>query len=190
MERTLLLNTTYEPLQVVSWRRAVKMLFQEKVELVEAYERKVRSVTLAVAVPSVIRLLHYVKVRPFHSQVRFNRPNLYGRDKYRCQYCGERLPAAELTYDHVIPVARGGRKSWENIVTCCVPCNRKKGDRTPEEVGFHLRKKPRAPIGFPAKVRLLVAQVQAPECWKSYIFWEDSGGARVRSKSRLGQLYP
>jgi 5-methylcytosine-specific restriction endonuclease McrA len=73
----------------------------------------------------------------------------------------------------VIPVARGGTKNWENIVTSCIPCNRLKGNRTPEEAGFRLRRKPTAPLGFPAKVKLLLWRVNAPSSWRSYIFWDD-----------------
>lgn len=170
MEQTLLLNATYEPLQVVSWKRAIRMLFQQKVEVVENYAREIHSVTLTLKVPSVIRLLHYVRVRRYHSHVKFSRTNLFARDKFRCQYCGERFPPSDLTYDHVLPVASGGRKSWENIVTSCIPCNRRKGDRTPEEARMILLKKPNAPTSFPAKAMLLLNRIQAPDCWKAYIF--------------------
>jgi 5-methylcytosine-specific restriction endonuclease McrA len=77
---------------------------------------------------------------------------------------------AKLTYDHVVPVARGGQTSWENIVTSCLACNRRKGNRTPEEAGLRLLKRPLAPLGFPAKVQLVLARVQAPDAWKQYIF--------------------
>jgi len=171
MDQTLLLNATYEPLQVVPWRRAIKMLFQEKVEVVEVYDRSVRSISLSIRMPSVIRLLHYVKVRREHAKVRFSRHNLLIRDRYRCQYCGRQLRAAHLTYDHVIPVARGGGKNWENIVTSCVNCNRLKGNRTPEEAGLRLLKRPSAPMGFPTKIHFLLSRSRAPDCWKAYIFW-------------------
>lgn len=171
MHQTLLLNATYEPLQVVSWKRAVRMLFQDKVEVVEVYEHRIHSVSLTIHVPAVIRLVHYVKVRRAHARVKFSRTNLFARDRYRCQYCGSKYPARELTYDHVVPVARGGRKSWENIVTCCVDCNRRKGNRTPIEAGLKLLKQPRAPIGFPSKVQFLLSKTTAPEPWKTYIFW-------------------
>lgn len=170
MEHTLLLNTTYEPLQVVSWKRAIRMMFQEKVEVVEHYNREIRSVTLSLKVPSVVRLLHFVRVRHYHPQVKFSRNNLFARDKYRCQYCGRRHTAAELTYDHVFPVARGGRKNWQNIVTSCITCNRHKGNRTPEEAGMALLRRPTAPHSFPARAQLLFSRIPAPDCWKVYIF--------------------
>lgn len=170
MEQILVLNFTYEPLQVISWKRAVRMLFQEKVEVLEEYEREIRSVYLSLRIPSVLRLLRYVKVKRHHNQVKFTRTNIYSRDEYSCQYCGHKFPASHLTYDHVVPVARGGNKSWENIVTSCVRCNRKKGNRTPEEAGLKLLKRPKAPYGFPHRVHFLLWESKAPESWKNYIF--------------------
>ena len=174
MEQILVLNSTYEPLQVISWKRAVRMLFQEKVEVLEEYEREIRSVYLSLRIPSVLRLLRYVKVKRHHNQVKFTRTNIYSRDGYSCQYCNHKLPASHLTYDHVVPVARGGKKSWENIVTSCVKCNRKKGNRTPEEAGLKLLKRPKAPYGFPHRVNYLLWESRAPESWKDYIFWNHS----------------
>ncbi len=171
MEQILVLNSTYEPLQVISWQRAVRMLFQEKVEVVEEYDREIRSVSLSIRLPSVLRLLRYVRVKRHHNQVRFTRANIYARDHHRCQYCGQRSPTSQLTYDHVIPVARGGNKSWENIVACCIKCNRKKGNRTPEEAGLKPLRAPKAPYGFPHRINFLLWESKAPDSWKSYIFW-------------------
>ncbi len=172
MDRTLLLNATYEPLQVVSWQRAIRMLFQEKAEVVESYSREIHSVRFAMRVPSVILLVQYVQVHRLHHQIKFSRANLFARDQYRCQYCGRRTPESLLTYDHVLPVARGGRKTWENIVTACVPCNHRKGNRTPEEAGMTLLRRPLAPNSFPIRIQLLFQRVQTPDSWKSYIFCE------------------
>lgn len=172
MDRTLLLNATYEPLQIVSWQRAVRMLFQEKVEVVENYQRDIRSVTVCFPAPAVVRLRHFVKVKQHHRRAKFSRSNLFARDKHSCQYCGQQLPVSELTYDHVLPVSKGGQTDWTNVVTACGVCNRSKGNRTPEEAGLILLKKPSAPVGFPARVRLSVSRMKAPDSWKSYIFWE------------------
>src|SRR5262249_24426894 len=84
--------------------------------------------------------------------VPFSRANIYARDDHRCQYCGDGFPTSELTFDHVVPVAQGGRKDWENIVTCCVTCNRKKGGRTPAEAGMHRLRMPKRPESAPAIV--------------------------------------
>lgn len=170
MRRILILNTTYEPLVIVSWKRAIRMLFQDKVEVLAEYDLLVRSVSLEIKLPSVVRLRQYVKNHRCHYQVKFTRSNLYARDGHRCQYCGSRGGAHELTYDHVIPVSQGGPKSWENIVTCCIPCNRAKADRTPEQAGLRLLKRPKAPIGFPQKAQLVLSRTQAPESWRAYIF--------------------
>jgi 5-methylcytosine-specific restriction endonuclease McrA len=168
----LILNATYEPIQIVSWKRAIRMLFQEKVEVVAEYEdRVIRSISVTIRVPSVLRLLQYVNVKHYHHQVKFTRANIYARDQHRCQYCGRRFQPIDLTYDHVIPVARGGRKTWENIVTCCRECNRKKGDHLPEEVGLRLLRAPKAPSGFPHKMHFLLSRTKPPDSWKSYIFW-------------------
>ncbi len=171
MNSTLVLNATYEPIQIVSWRRAVRMLFQDKVEVVAEYNREIRSVSLTIKLPSVLRLIHYVRVRPHHSRIRFSRANIYARDNHTCQYCTRRFATTQLTYDHVIPVARGGPKTWENIVTCCVPCNRRKGNRTPAEAGLSLSKNPKAPNGFHHKIRLQLQQRMPPESWKDFMFW-------------------
>lgn len=171
MNCTLVLNATYEPIQIVPWRRAVRMLFQEKVEVVAEYETVICSVSLSMRLPSVLRLLHYVQVKHYHHPVKFNRANIYTRDQHHCQYCGKRFHPPDLTYDHVIPVARGGRKSWENIVTCCRECNRRKANRTPEEAGLRLLRAPKAPTGFPNKLGFQLAHASTPDSWKTYIFW-------------------
>ena len=89
--------------------------------------------SFSIKLPSVIRLLRYIKIKRRFDYVPFSRANIYARDNHSCQYCGEAFPTSELTFDHVVPVAQGGRKDWENIVTCCVTCNRRKGGRTPAE---------------------------------------------------------
>jgi len=170
MEQTLLLNATYEPLQIVSWKRAIRMLFQDKVEVLEEYKNEIRSVSLAIRVPSVIRLLHYVKMHRNHRTVKLSRTNLFTRDNFRCQYCGIKLSSSELTYDHLIPVSRGGKKNWDNIVTCCVPCNRIKSNRTPKESGLRLLRNPKTPSGFPIRLQFLMAKIKTPESWLDYTF--------------------
>ena len=150
MEQTLLLNATYEPLRVVHWQKAITLWCQGKVEIVAVYDREVRSVSFSIKLPSVIRLLRRIRIRRTVEYVPFSRANIYARDDYVCQYCGEAMPTSELTFDHVVPVAQGGRKDWENIVTCCISCNRRKGGRTPEEAGMHLVRVPKRPVSTPA----------------------------------------
>jgi 5-methylcytosine-specific restriction endonuclease McrA len=102
--------------------------------------------------------------------VPFSRANIYARDDYSCQYCGQTLPATELTFDHVLPVAQGGRKDWENIVTCCVSCNRRKGGRTPFEAGMRLVRPASRPHSAPA-IRITIGLRNAPDSWRDYLYW-------------------
>jgi 5-methylcytosine-specific restriction endonuclease McrA len=171
MEQTLLLNATYEPLKVVHWQKAITLWCQGKVEVISVYnDREIRSVSFSFKLPSVIRLLRYIKIKRNINYVPFSRANIYARDDHSCQYCGKVQPTAELTFDHVVPVAQGGRKDWENIVTCCVACNRKKGGRTPAEAGMHLTRTPRRPDKAPA-IRITVGMKNAPEGWRDYFYW-------------------
>jgi 5-methylcytosine-specific restriction endonuclease McrA len=170
MEQTLLLNATYEPLKVVHWKKAVTLWCQGKVEVISVYDREVRSVSISFKLPSVIRLLRYIRIKRRFDYVPFSRANIYARDRHRCQYCGHMAPLSELTFDHVIPVAQEGRKDWENIVTCCINCNRRKGGRTPEEAGMHLIAMPRRPESVPA-VRITIGVRNAPESWRDYLYW-------------------
>lgn len=170
MEHTLLLNATYEPLKVVDWRRAIRLWCQGKVEVLSVYDREVRSVSLTVKLPSVIRLLHYITIKHHFNLVPFSRANIYARDDHACQYCGRGFPPGELTFDHVIPVRYGGRKDWENIVTSCVTCNRRKGGRTPAEAGMRVIRPPRRPVR-PATVRIAVGLRDTPASWRDYLYW-------------------
>lgn len=170
MDRTLLLNATYEPLRVVSWQRAIILLVKGKVEVLAAHDRAIRSVSVTLQLPSVLRLNHRVRVtRRFH-HVPFSRTNIYLRDKNCCQYCARRLPSSELTLDHVIPVSQGGRKDWENIATCCFECNRRKGGKTPEQAGLRIIRSPKKPTFLPA-LRINLGLSDVPESWRNYLYW-------------------
>ncbi len=169
MESTLLLNSSFEPLRVISWQRAITLLFAGKVEVIEEHSREIRSVTFSVKLPSVLRLLRYVKVKKSR-MIKFSRANIYARDRHRCQYCGGARRGDELTFDHVIPVSRGGGKSWDNIVTACIACNRRKGGRTPEEAGMRLIKRPVEPEWVPSLNLNLVFR-NAPDSWRDYLYW-------------------
>lgn len=164
LEPALLLNASYEPLRVVSWRRAVVLSFIDKVEVIDVYPRQVRSVSTSLSLPAVLRLLHRAPLRV--REVPFSRPNVYARDALTCQYCGDRLAPHLLSYDHVIPRTRGGRTDWSNVVTCCIPCNRSKGDRTPEEAGMALARRPHRPSQL-FLTSLGRARIPAP--WHPYL---------------------
>jgi len=171
MEQTLLLNATYEPLKVVHWQKAVTLWCQGKVEVISTYDhREVRSVSFSFKLPSVIRLLRYIKIKRQIDYVPFSRANIYARDDHTCQYCGRAFATSDLTFDHVVPVAQGGRKDWENIVTCCIPCNRRKGGRTPEQARMHLIRVPKRPDKAPA-IRITIGLRNAPENWRDYFYW-------------------
>ena len=174
MEHTLLLNATYEPLRVVPWRKAITLWSQGKVEIVAVYDREIRSVSFSIKLPSVIRLLRRIRVRRRTDYVPFSRANIYARDHYKCQYCGVHFSAADLTFDHVVPVALGGRKDWENIVTCCITCNRRKGGRTPEQAGMHLIRHPRRPEKLCSLNRTRAAVMVSA----SSLRWPRGGAAR------------
>ena len=172
MEQALLLNATYEPLKVVNWQKAITLWCQGKVEVIAHHEREIRSVSVSFKLPSVIRLLRFVKIRRRFDYVPFSRANIYARDHHTCQYCRKAFGTPELTFDHVVPVAHGGRKDWENIVTCCVSCNRKKGGRTPAEAGMRLLRAPKRPDSTPATaIRITFSVNNAPESWRDYLYW-------------------
>jgi 5-methylcytosine-specific restriction endonuclease McrA len=170
MEQTLLLNATYEPLKIVHWKKAITLWCQGKVEVISVYDREVRSVSITFKLPSVIRLLRHIKIKRRFDHVPFSRANIYARDNHTCQYCGDPFQTADLTFDHIVPVAQGGRKDWGNIVTCCISCNRQKGGRTPAEAGMQLIRMPRRPEKAPA-IRITIGLRDAPESWRDYLYW-------------------
>jgi len=168
MNQVLLLNLTYEPLRVISWRRAIRLLTLGKVEVLEESDAEVRSMTFVIRLPSVVRLLRLVRRGP--RPVRFSRQNIYVRDGFRCQYCGRRPPVEDLTYDHLLPRAQGGRTDWENIVTACVECNARKGGRTPDQARMRPLRPPLRPAWLPA-VQITVSWRNAPDAWRDYLYW-------------------
>ena len=165
---TLLLTQSYEPLKLISWQRALTLMTLGKVEVLEEYDRNVCTVSVIFKVPAVVRLLR--AFRRHKKPVKFSRVNIYARDKYRCQYCGKKTSISELTYDHVVPRAQGGRTTWTNIVTCCYECNRRKGNRTPEQASMRLRTRPVQPRWIPA-VAIRISTRSVPEAWRDYLYW-------------------
>ena len=143
--RTLVLNSGFEPMQLISWQRAICLILAEKAEMVSGYGQKIRTVTKEFTLPSVIRLKRYVHVYNRIKTVRCSRKNILARDHHTCQYCRIKVNGYEATIDHIIPRSKGGASTWENLVTACKKCNIKKGSKTPEQVGLKLRKEPRKP---------------------------------------------
>ena len=167
-EQTLVLSQGFEPVKVIPWQRAITLLFLNKVQVVEEYDRDVKCTSFVIKIPAVVRLLH--KFRRHRKPVKFSRVNIYGRDDYTCQYCGEEKTIDELTYDHVIPRSRGGRTEWTNIVSACGDCNNRKSNRTPQEAGMKLRKQPVQPTTLPAMV-ITVSRSSVPDAWRDYLYW-------------------
>ena len=159
----LVLNATYEPLNVTNVWRACSLMLSHKAEVIEAHpERTIRSPSTTLPYPLVIRLVAYVR-RPRLTARRITRRALFARDDNCCQYCGSGL---RLTLDHVIPRSRGGASSWDNVVTACVTCNLKKGDRLLHEMGMPLARQPRAP--HPDLFLTLGART-IPSVWRPYL---------------------
>jgi 5-methylcytosine-specific restriction endonuclease McrA len=161
MSQALVLNATYEPLCVVSTRRALVLLLDEKAELLHPAGGMFRSERAVFSEPSVVRLWHYVKV-PYSARVALNRRAVFARDGHRCQYCG----ASAENIDHVIPRSRGGPHAWDNVVAACRPCNSHKRDRLLEETGLKLRRKPVVPR---ERTWILVAGGGVRPDWEPYL---------------------
>ena len=159
----LVLNADYQALSVCGVERAVGLVFLDKAEVVEARaDRKLRSTRASYPWPSVVRLRRYVRV-PYR-KVLLTRRNVLRRDGHRCVYCGA---GERLTLDHVLPKSRGGPDTWENLVAACTPCNNRKSNRTPEEAGMPLRKRPFRPSHV-MYMRDLIGTGE--EAWKPYLF--------------------
>jgi 5-methylcytosine-specific restriction endonuclease McrA len=144
--RTLVLNSGYEPMQLISWERALCLILSSRAEMIASYNgHAVRTISTSFPMPSVVRLTRYVRLVRRFGIIKCNRRNVMIRDRYECQYCGIRCTVASVTIDHILPVSRGGKTTWDNVVACCSNCNRRKGSRTPMEAGLALRSKPRRP---------------------------------------------
>lgn len=160
--RTLVLNAGYEPLAVVSFKRALLLVLNSKATIIASdAEHPVLSASGLFERPSVIILTRYVRI-PSGRRVPVNRRGVLRRDNQRCCYCGH----AATTIDHVLPKSRGGSDSWENLVACCLRCNNMKSDHTPAEMGWHMGFKPRMPRHTPWVVR--GAESAQPQ-WDEYL---------------------
>jgi 5-methylcytosine-specific restriction endonuclease McrA len=163
LQQVLVLNASYEPLNVCSVRRAHVLVWKGKAEILESLPKGLRSATDTYVWPHVIRLVQYVRV-PRAIQRKISRRALFARDGWRCAYCG--TASSRLTLDHVVPRSKGGESIWENVVAACAPCNHRKGDRTVEEARMELRVRPRppAPVLF-----IHLAAPSVPDRWQQYL---------------------
>jgi 5-methylcytosine-specific restriction endonuclease McrA len=161
--RVLILNQNYEPLSICSARKAVVLQVLGKVEVIESSDRMVHTVSQRYILPSIVRMSRLIHVP--RKRILLSRNNIIKRDNHRCQYCG--TDKSPFTVDHVIPRDRGGLDTWENLVCACSLCNGRKRNRTPQEAGMQLLRKPRKP-GYLFFIQTLVRIPD--ERWKPYLF--------------------
>jgi 5-methylcytosine-specific restriction endonuclease McrA len=145
--RVLTLGPNYEPVGTISWKKAVALLFLNKVTTLEEYDEEIRSINFSMKIPSVV-VLKSGKHRKINS-IRFSRKNIWLRDEGQCQYCSKNVSANLFTIDHVHPKAAGGKTTWENVVVSCYDCNQKKGEKQLKDCGLKLKKVPRKPASLP-----------------------------------------
>ena len=168
----LVLNQNYQPHLICTARRAICLIYLGKAEVIENYREFVHSPSIALPLPSVVKLAKFVRVRG--NNIILSRKNILKRDQHRCQYCGRR--SVPMTVDHVLPKERGGRDTWENLVCCCHPCNRKKGNRTPAEAQMPLLGRPRKPNRI-HYIRQFIKKEQ--QAWRPYLYMEPSEDRKV-----------
>jgi 5-methylcytosine-specific restriction endonuclease McrA len=160
-----LLNVWYFPLRVLTWQDAVKMIYEGTVDVLAEYDEVIRSPSTSWMMPAVVRLRRNVNRR--QQGVKFSRMNVYQRDRFTCQYCGQRFGWGELTYDHLWPRSRGGRTEFSNIVTACKPCNARKGHRTCDEAGMFPLYPPRQPAALPLAPPIVDGR--SPDEWEPFL---------------------
>jgi len=163
VQQVLVLNASYEPLNVCSVRRATVLVFKGKAEIIESLETPLATSTSTYPWPHVIRLVNYVRV-PRAIKRKISRRALFARDGWKCVYCG--TASGRLTLDHVVPRSKGGDSVWENVVTSCAPCNLRKGNKHPEEIGMKLHVQPKAP---PPQLFIQLAAPKVPARWRPYL---------------------
>jgi len=164
----LVLNASFEPINVCAARRAVVLVLKGVAAAEEHTPIMLSSAFRSVRLPSVIRLLEYRRIP--HQTRALSRKNILLRDRYTCQYCHRILPSGELTLDHVVPRSRSGETTWENLVTSCIHCNNHKGNRTPEEAGMRLVRQPR-PFSLHTSRHLMRQLAKADDQWKKDLFY-------------------
>ena len=161
---------SYFPLSLWSWQDVIKAVFLEKVNIVSEYESKIHSPNLSIKLPSVIALKRYVE----HKKIPvFSRFNVFLRDNFTCQYCCEKYPVKQLTFDHLIPKSRGGRTKWQNVVSACTVCNLKKGNKLLSETKMVIFKVPKQPSSY----HLHQNGKNFPpnylhKSWRDYLYWD------------------
>jgi len=168
--RVLVLNASYEPINICTERRAVVMIFKGVARMEEHNGHLLHSSKLTMHAPSVIRLAEYRHIP--HERRSLSRKNILLRDQFTCQYCGKVFQPSDLTLDHIVPRSRGGNSTWENLVACCKRCNHKKGSHSPEDAGMTLLKKPRA-FSMHVSRQIMRYLGQRDETWRKYLYYEE-----------------
>ena len=164
----LVLNASYEPINICAARRALVLVLKGVASSEEVSPNFLHSARHRLPVPSVIRLLEYRRIP--HQTRALSRKNILMRDRYTCQYCQRTAPSSELTLDHVVPRSRAGETTWENLVACCYRCNNQKGSRTPEEAGMKLARLPR-PFSLHTSRHLMRLLAKGEDQWRKYLFY-------------------
>jgi 5-methylcytosine-specific restriction endonuclease McrA len=169
----LLLNASYEAIAFAPMRKAVKLIVKQRAKVEEHLDYEIY---VGIPFPTVVRLLTYVHI-PIQRPT-LSRKSVLLRDRHRCQYCGKRFSPAVLTLDHIIPKCRGGRESFENLVACCGPCNRKKGNKLLEESGMTLLHKPRASNIHTPRFLLRSMATEEDKSWQKYLYFDNAGDTK------------
>ncbi len=172
LSRALVLNSSYQPIKLITWQKALCLWFQGKVEVLEYHSSSARSASNCFRIPSVMRLKRYVSPKRAAARMKFSRENIYLRDNYTCQYCAKPYGLKELTLDHVVPASKFGRKDWTNVVTACRTCNHRKANRTPLGAGMPLLNEPRIPTSLPSKQAAMYSEFiseNMPIEWRLYL---------------------
>jgi 5-methylcytosine-specific restriction endonuclease McrA len=161
---------SYYPLSLWSWQDAVKAVYLDRVSVLSEYDAEVHSPSHSSRLPSVIALREYI---PSARRPAFTRFNVFLRDSFSCVYCGDEKPTHDLTFDHVIPRSRGGRTSWDNVVTACGPCNLRKADKLPREIRMFPRDLPRQPTSWELQENgRAFPPNHLHESWRDYLYWD------------------
>ncbi|HWQ55630.1 MAG TPA: HNH endonuclease [Bryobacteraceae bacterium] len=164
----LVLNASYEPINICAARRAMVLVLKGVASAEEESVYSVHSSRAVLKLPSVIRLLEYRRIP--HQTRALSRKNILMRDRFTCQYCHRPVPAGELTLDHVVPRSRSGETTWENLVACCHRCNNRKGNRTPDEAGMKLLRAPR-PFSLHTSRHIMRVMGNSDALWRKYLFY-------------------
>jgi|694.fasta_scaffold23064_18 5-methylcytosine-specific restriction endonuclease McrA len=169
--KVLALSSSYEPLGVISWERAVTLVFLNKANTIEEYDGYINSPSTKIKIPAVIAFKNSKKTW-YKQSVRFSRKNVWIRDEGICQYCNKKISLNTFTIDHIVPKKSGGKTIWENVVACCYGCNQKKGEKSLKEINFKLIKTPKKPNKLPYIQEIgneYYGVSNIPESWKFYL---------------------